>query len=389
MTVLSQQQKRILYKDQEIALPIFLDHQSTTPLAPEVEMEMFRVLEHPGNAQSKSHVYGLYAQEIIEKARHKVARLIDANDDEIFFANSASEANRLILFHLASQVEGKAHFITSEIEHSSILKNLRSLEENGATLTILPVDQNGKVDPGKLEKAITPKNTIVTIQAANNEIGTCQDLKVLAEICAAKGALFHTDAVQALTTRSLTVKELSLTALGLSGHKLYGPQGIGAYFLRRGYQENLKPEFEGTPSAALIAGLGKACDLAHTNVENDNALLLELRNRFLQPFKESQISENIVINGYEKDFIPGCISLTFQGIRSEDLLLEIPQIACSAGSACTSSTQEPSHILKAIGLDSARADSTVRIGLGRYVTAAEVDYAANVMLEAYIKLRGL
>jgi len=388
MTVLSKHQKSVSFNNEEISLPIFLDHQSTTPLAPEVEMEMFRVLEHPGNGQSKSHVFGLHAREIIEKARHQVARLIGAYDDEIFFATSASAANKHVLRHFAALFEGKAHFISSTVEHSSILKTLHDLEKQGNKLTFLPVDRSGKVNPDDLKKAVTSQNTVVTIQASNNEIGTCQDLKSLSQICEEKEALFLTDAVQALSTRSLNVKELPLKALSLSGHKLYGPQGIGAYFLRREFQKNLPPEFEGTPSTALIAGLGKACELAHKYADRDHTDLLDLRDRFLRPFTNSSMSEGIIVNGNEKEGIPGCISLTFQGISGEDLLLEIPEIACSTGSACTSSVNEPSHILKAIGLDSERANSTVRIGLGRYVTAAEVDYAANIMLEAYIKLRG-
>lgn len=384
----SRHRKRVFHKEEEITLPIFLDHQSTTPLAPEVEMEMFRVLEHPGNAQSKSHVFGLHAQEIIDNAREKTARLIDAYDDEIFFAPSASAANRTVLRHLASLIEGEAHLVTSAIEHSSIFKVLKELEAEGNKLTVLKVGRRGKIDPDDLEKAINSKNTIVSIQSANNEIGTCQDLNSLSQIGAQKGALFHTDTVQSLSTRPLSVKDTPLTALSLSGHKLYGPQGIGAYYIKRGYQMNLSPEFEGTPSTSLIAGLGEACDLAHNCADTDNAHLLDLRNRFLSPFTTSKLTEDIIVNGNGKETIPGCISLTFQGISAEDLLLEIPQIACSTGSACTSSVNEPSHILKAIGLDSESADSTIRIGLGRYVTAAEVDYAANIMLEAFIKLRG-
>ncbi len=393
MSLLSDQKTTVIYKGVEINLPLYLDHQSTTPLAPEVRDVFLNMIDNPGNAASTTHLFGLNAKEKIETAKKQVADLICAEPDEIIFTSGATEANNLALLGYARNFPDKGHIISLRIEHSSVLAPLKQLEAEGFRITYLPVEKNGRLLFENLEKAITSDTILISIQAANSEIGTMQDLRKISALCNSRNIPFHTDAVQALATEQIDVQRNNITFLSLSGHKLYGLQGIGALFVKRGTP--LSPVLfggdqqstvrSGTQPTALIASLGEACRLVMEQRTNDTKHLFGLSSQLANNLK-SELGENILINGPPENRIPGCLNFTLKNIEAEDLLLEMPTLALSTGSACTSASGSPSHVLLAIGLSATEASRTIRIGLGRYVTEIEVEYAANLIIQTYNKM---
>ncbi len=387
MILISDQRSTVLFEGEELCLPVFLDHQSTTPLAPDVKQVMDEAFAVPGNAQSKTHAFGLDAADRIETARRQVANLIGADADEIHFTSGATQANQTILQAAANNCDHPGHFICLKTEHTSLLSPQEELLGKGHQITFLPVRENGRLDLAVLEAAIRPETCLVSIQAANNEIGTLQDISSIGALCKERNIPFHSDGVQAVATEHLDVKSLHLDAISLSAHKIYGPQGIGALYVKRGLFSASLPKPDGTPATALIAGFGKASDLAHINRGKDKAHLLTLSG-LLKEALSRELGDNIVFNGDQINKIPGCLNVSFKGVSAEDLLFECPSLALSTGSACLSAEGETSHVLKAIGLDATSYDSTLRIGLGRYVTEKEARYAASILVSAYRRLKG-
>ncbi len=360
-------------------MTIYLDHMASTPLDSQVYAAMRPWFEPAavGNPHATSHAAGWRAAEAVEQARAQIAALIGARPGEILFTSGATEANNMAL----RGPTGRRHIITSAIEHPSIIDCLPALEQAGTAVTQLSVDTQGRVAPSDLAEKLDQRPSLVSIMAANNETGAIQPLRELAAGCKSTNTLFHTDASQILTTQPLDVKSLGIDMLSLSGHKLYGPMGIGALYLREGVafepllyggaqQHGLRP---GTLPVALCIGLGEACRIAGGQASDDHARMLPLRERLFEglqgAFPETQR------NGQPGHTLAGCLNVTFPGIDAAAMLLELPELALSTGSACASGKSGPSHVLLAMGLDPQTAHSTVRFGLGRDTTESDIDFA--------------
>lgn len=330
-----------------------------------------------GNPHSE-HVAGWRAAKAVEEARADVAALIGAQPSEILFTSGATEANNLALFGTTGHV---GRLIVSAIEHPSVLEPADALRARGLEVEVLPVDSCGRVDPGALERRLAKGKALVSIMAANNEIGTLQPVADIGTLCRAYGALFHTDAVQALTTREIQVHEACVDLLSLSGHKLYGPAGIGALYVRGGLslrpfvhgggqQRGLRP---GTLPVALCAALGAACRLAQVRRKSDAERIAALRDRLFAALRDGVPA--LTRNGPDAGVLPGCLSVTLPGVDAADLLLDLSDLAISTGSACSSLSGAPSHVLRAIGLSDEAAHASLRFGLGRGTTVEEIDAA--------------
>ncbi|MCR9214474.1 MAG: cysteine desulfurase [Proteobacteria bacterium] len=372
-----------------LSLPIYLDHQASTPLDLQVREAMAPYQDELyGNPHSRTHQRGLSLHQAIETAREHVAALIKAAPHEIIFTSGATEANNLALLGFLRAQKGPHHVISVMTEHEAILQPLKAAEAEGARVTLLPVDEEGRLDLRALENAIQEQTVLVSVMAANNETGLCHDLPAIGEICAGKGIAFHTDAVQALATQEVDVGRAGLSLLSLSGHKLYGPMGIGALYVKEstvlspltfgGNQEGgLRA---GTLPTALCVGLGEACRLLTRRRKADAAHILDLRER-LKVHLVEKLGSSARFNSEAAPHIPGCLSVTIEGVDAEELLFELPDLALSTGSACSSLAGEPSHVLRAMGLGAEAVAATVRIGIGRETTGAEIDYAAGRLVE--------
>lgn len=376
--------------------PIYLDYQASTPLDHRVEKVMADCLqEYIGNPHSSTHRFGHQARRAIEEAQGHIATLINAQPHEIIFTSGATEANNLALLGIARAHTGPRHIISVQTEHESILQPLDYLATHeGIEVTLLLVDKNGLIDLGEFTSAVQPETILVSVMAANNETGVCQNISAIGQICAERSILFHTDAVQALTTESIDVAEQNISLLSLSGHKLYGPMGVGALYVREGtniaplmrggaQQRSIRP---GTLPTALCVGLGEACRVISENRSDERDHLQNLRAMLTQRLK-SGLGNAVEINGEEAPHIPGCLSITFEGIEAEDLLHELSDLALSTGSACSSMSGEPSHVLKAMGRNSIEIARAVRLGIGRPTTAVEIVYAADQIVASYLRLR--
>ena len=377
---------------------IYLDHNATTPVDPRVLECMLPFLrEEFGNASSKVHPYGWSANEAVEKARSQVARLIDASAREIIFTSGATEANNMTLLGLVgSEPARPKHVITQVTEHPAVLDPLAVLETRGHRVTYLSTDEHGRVTPEQVREAITDDTVLVSIMAANNEIGTLQPLKEIGAVCQEAGVLFHTDAAQAIGKIPLSVKELGADLLSLSGHKFYAPKGVGALFVRArsprirlapilhggGQERGLRP---GTLNVPGIVGLGAACGIAAESVVEESDRLRSLRERLRARLEQSL--DGLHSNGHPEETLPGTLSVSFEGVDGSALLVSLPGIAVSAGSACSSSHSKASHVLRAIGVSERLALSTLRFALGRSTTAEQVDTAAETVARAVRKLR--
>jgi len=376
----------------KIKLPIYLDYQATTPLDPRVLGLMMPYFTGKfGNPHSTNHRFGWEAMAGVDVARKQVAGLIGAEAHEIIFTSGATESNNMAIKGLAyGAYPAKNHIITAVTEHTCVLESCRALEAAGFEVTYLPVNREGLIDLDSLSDAITPKTALVSIMAVNNEIGVIQDLKKIGEICAAKAVAFHTDAAQAVGKIPLDVTDLKIDLLSTSGHKIYGPKGIGALYMRD--VPNIRPLAlfdgggqergfrSGTLSPALCAGLGAACKIAGQDMAKDYAHISLLSEKFKSSLMRGV--KGVRMNGSETQRFPGNLNLTFKIIKGDQLVKELRNIALSTGSACSTEKPEPSHVLTALGLSKEQIDCSVRIGFGRMTTEPEIDYAAEQIIRA-------
>ncbi len=379
--------------------PIYLDYQATTPCDPRVVQAMLPYFtEKFGNPHSRNHVYGWEAEEGVEKAREQVAALIGADAKEIIFTSGATESNNLAIKGVAHFYKGKKdHIITVVTEHKCVLDTCRHLEQEGFRVTYLPVQKNGLIDLEQLREAITDKTMIVSIMAVNNEIGVIQPLKEIGEMCRARGVFFHTDAAQATGKIPLDVNGMKIDLMSISGHKLYGPKGIGALYVRRKPRVRLQAMINGggqergmrsgTLPTPLCVGLGEACAIAGKEMGAESERLTALRDRLLNGLR-ARLPE-IYVNGDLEHRIPGNLNISFAFVEGEGLMMGIKDLSVSSGSACTSASLEPSYVLRALGLEDEMAHTSLRLGLGRFSTEQEVDYAIDHIAEAVTKLREL
>ncbi len=377
--------------------PVYFDYQATTPADPRVVEALLPYFsEKFGNPHSVNHAFGWEAEEAVETARGQIAQLIGAEPREIVFTSGATEANNLAIKGAARfHREAKPHVITAVSEHKCVLESCHRLEDEGIKVTVLPVDDGGLVDLVALEAALEEPTALVSIMAVNNEIGVIQPLAEIGALCRAKGAYFHSDAAQAVGKIPLDVEAMKIDLLSISGHKIYGPKGIGALYVRRRPRVRLEPLFDGggqerglrsgTLPPMLCVGLGSACALAREEMADEAERLGELNAQLRRGL--ARRLQGVNLNGDADRRIPGCLNLAFEGIDSEDLVRAMPELAVSTGSACTSATVEPSYVLRALGLDTIRARSSLRIGIGRFTTAAEIERAIEVIAARVTQLR--
>ncbi|KAL7414609.1 pyridoxal phosphate-dependent transferase [Mrakia frigida] len=363
--------------------PIYLDMQATTPMDPRVLDKMLPFYTNQyGNPHSRTHAYGWEAEAAVDKAREHVANLIGADAKDIIFTSGATESNNMAVKGTAKfYAETKKHIITTQTEHKCVLDSCRYLSEQGFEITYLPVLSNGLIDLDLLEKSIRPDTCLVSIMAVNNEIGVIQPLAEIGRICRKyKGVKFHTDAAQAIGKIPIDVDAMNIDILSISGHKIYGPKGIGAAYVRRRPRVRLEPLIHGggqerglrsgTVAAPLVVGLGEACRIAKEEMEFDHARVSALAERLITGLT-SQI-EHVERNGDPNGY-PGCVNLSFAYVEGESLLMALKDIALSSGSACTSASLEPSYVLRALGSSEDMAHSSLRFGIGRFTTEEEID----------------
>ncbi len=380
--------------------PIYLDYHATTPVDPEVLKAMLPYFtEVFGNAASRNHEYGWSAEAGVEKARAQVAKLIGAIDKEIIFTSGATESNNLAITGVAEMYREKGnHIITSPIEHKAVLDTCKYLETKGYELTTLSVDQYGRINLDELRAAITPKTILVSIMFANNEIGTIQPVADIGKICKEKGVIFHTDAVQAAGKVEIDVNAMGIDLLSITAHKMYGPKGVGAlYVRRRGPRVRLSPLIHGgghergmrsgTLNVPGIVGFGKAAELARLNLKEESAKMKRQRDRLWTGFQE-QLDE-VFLNGHPTERLPNNLNVSFAYVEGESLIMGTKELAVSSGSACTSASLEPSYVLKAIGVGEDLAHTSIRFSVGRFTTDEEVEFALQKMVTAVKRLREL
>jgi cysteine desulfurase len=383
-----------------VRLPIYLDNHATTRVDPRVLEAMLPYFtEQYGNAASRQHVFGQRAEEAVGRAREQVADLIGAEARAVVFTSGATESNNLALKGVAAAYRKKGdHLISVATEHNAVLDPLRRLERDGFRLTILPVDRFGRVTAEQVEAAITERTVLVSVMAANNEIGTLQPVREIGRVCKQRGVLFHTDAAQAAGKIPLDVEEMGIDLLSLSAHKMYGPKGVGALYVRRREPHvRLEPQMDGggherglrsgTLPVPLIVGFGAACELSRRQMAEEADRLRELRER-LRAGIQGQL-EDTVLHGHPAERLPGNLSLGFAFIDSGALMTMMRDVAVSSGSACTSASVEPSHVLRAVGVPDDLARGSIRYGLGRFTTPDEVDYAVEETVRAVQHLRAI
>jgi cysteine desulfurase len=383
-----------------VSLPIYMDNHATTPLDPRVlEAMMPYFTTRFGNAASRNHSFGWEAEQAVETAREQVAKLIGATAKEIIFTSGATESDNLAIKGIAEMYRERGnHVITQVTEHKAVLDTCKRLEKHGYRVTWLPVKANGIIDIEDLKRAIDDKTILVSIMAANNEIGVLQPIREIGKICHEKGVLFHTDAVQAVGKAPFNVIADNVDVASISGHKIYGPKGVGALYVRRrnprvqiaaqidggGHERGMR---SGTLNVPGIVGFGKACEVAAAEMKTEAAYLLGLRGRLKEKIESSL--DYVHVNGSMEHRLPGNLNMSFLYVEGESLLMGINDVAVSSGSACTSATLEPSYVLKALGLGDDVAHSSIRFGLGRFNTRAEVDYVAAKVIDIVQKLREL
>jgi len=383
-----------------IKTPVYLDYHATTPVDPRaLEIMLPWFTEKFGNPHSTSHGFGKEAAEAVEAARGQVARLIAADPREIVFTSGATESNNLA-------IKGAARFerrhrnkrnriVTLVSEHKCVVESVKDMGDEDFETVFLEVGPGGKVDMAALDAAVDERTVIVSVMAANNEIGVIQPLAEIGALTRERGVLFHTDAAQAAGKIPLDVDEANIDLLSISGHKLYGPKGIGALYVRRRPRARIEPLFSGggqertirsgTLPAPLVIGFGAACEIASDEMDEEARRYDALRTRFLKRLGERV--DGVALNGDTEDRLPANINLRFDGVDALKLIDLAPDLAFSTGSACTSATVEPSYVLRAIGLSDEEAGSSVRLGLGRFTTADEVDFAADHLAEAVRRCR--
>ena len=381
-------------------LPIYMDNHATTRVDPRVLDAMLPYFtEKYGNAASRNHEFGWKAEEAVETARGQIARLIHSSPREIVFTSGATESDNLALKGVVEAYRAKGnHIVTQATEHKAVLDTCKRLETSGCEVTYLPVAKDGRVDPGELRRAITPKTILISIMHANNEIGVLQPIEEIGKIAKEKSVIFHVDAAQSAGRIPIDVEKLGIDLLAISAHKMYGPKGVGALYVRRknprvelapiidggGHERGMR---SGTLNVPGIVGLGKACELCEKEMTAENERLRALRDKL----KESILSrlDDTSINGTMEQRLPNNLNLSFAGVEGDALLMGINDVAVSSGSACTSATLEPSYVLRALGVPEDLAHSSIRFGLGRFNTEEEVDYVAGRVVETVKRLREL
>ncbi|ANB11918.1 Nfs1p [Sugiyamaella lignohabitans] len=378
--------------------PIYLDMQATTPTDPRVLDYMLQFYTGQyGNPHSRTHAYGWETDTAVETARKHVADVIGADAKEIIFTSGATESNNMSLKGVARfYKKTKNHIITTQTEHKCVLDSCRHLQDEGFDVTYLPVKSNGLIDLEDLERAIRPETAIVSIMFVNNEIGVIQPMEEIGRLCRKNKVFFHTDAAQAFGKIPIDVNKLNIDLMSISGHKIYGPKGIGACYVRRRPRVRLEPIINGggqerglrsgTLAPPLVAGFGEAARLMMSEMEYDSQHIRRLSNKLTSNILQL---EHTVLNGDKDAHYPGCVNISFAYVEGESLLMALNDIALSSGSACTSASLEPSYVLRALGADDALAHSSIRFGIGRFTTEAEIDYVLQTVVSKVNKLREL
>jgi cysteine desulfurase len=382
-----------------VKLPIYLDNNATTPMDPRVLEAMLPYFtEKFGNAASRNHPFGWVAEEAVDYAREQIAKLIGCTEKEVIITSGATESNNLAIKGVFEMYAQKGnHIITLTTEHKAVLDTCHHIEKQGAEVTYLDVQADGMVDLAKLEAAITPKTILISIMYGNNEIGVVQEVKKISDIARKHGVLFHTDATQAVGKIPVNVETDGIDLMSFSGHKMYGPKGVGALYVRRknprvkvtaqmdggGHERGMR---SGTLNVPGIVGFGKACEIAMLDMEKDSIRLSALRDKLEGAL--SQMEESYV-NGNKEHRLPHTTNISFKYVEGEGLMMAMKDLAVSSGSACTSASLEPSYVLKSLGLNDDLAHSSIRFGLGRFTTEEEVDYAIECTRNAVNKLRDM
>ena len=378
---------------------VYLDNGATTPVDPRVLDAMMPFMsELYGNAHSRTHQYGWVTEEAVEKARKQLADLIGASPKEIFFTSGATESNNIALKGVAEyQKEKKKHIITLQTEHKCVLDSCRYLEMNGFDVTYLPVEKNGLVNMSALEAAIRPDTSLVSCMYVHNEIGVIQPIEEIGRLCRSKKVFFHTDAAQATGKIPINVDRDHIDLMSISGHKLYGPKGVGALYMRRRPRVRIRSPVSGggqergvrsgTIAVPLVVAIGAAAELAGKEMERDTARIKALQKRLYDGLT-SQLS-HLIINGDLDKRYCGNLNISFSCVEGESLLMGINDIAVSSGSACTSASLEPSYVLRALGIDAENAHTSIRFGIGRFTTEAEIDYVVEKTVREVRRLRDL
>jgi cysteine desulfurase len=381
-----------------LRFPIYFDNHATTPADPRVVEAMLPYFtERFGNAASRNHKYGWEAEEAVEQGRAQIATLIGANPKEIIFTSGATESNNLAIKGVAHMYRDKGdHIITTMTEHKAVIDSCKRLEKEGFRVTYMTVRKDGLIDLDQLRETITDKTILVTIMAANNEIGVLQPIAEIGAIAKERGVLFHTDAVQALGKVPFDVNTMKVDLAAITAHKIYGPKGVGALYVRRrnprvllvpsidggGHERGMR---SGTLNVPGIVGFGKACEIASQEMAAESIRIQALRDRLSRKLHESL--DELYINGSMEHRLPGNLNISFAYVEGESLLMGINDVAVSSGSACTSASLEPSYVLKALGAGDEIAHSSIRFGIGRFNTEEEVDYVAHKLVDVVSKLR--
>ncbi|OFZ75139.1 MAG: IscS subfamily cysteine desulfurase [Bdellovibrionales bacterium RIFOXYD1_FULL_44_7] len=381
-------------------LPIYLDYHATTPVDPEVFRTMAPYFtEHFGNAASRNHEFGWVAESAVEKARAQIARLIGASEKEIVFTSGATESDNLALIGVAKMYKEKGnHIITTSIEHKAILDTCHALEKEGFEITYLPVDQYGQVSAEAVKNAITPKTILVSVMMANNEIGTLNPIADIGKVCKERKVLFHTDAVQGVGKNPIDVERMGVDLMSLSAHKIYGPKGIGALYVRRrnprvrlepiihggGHERGMR---SGTLNVPGIVGFGKAAEILQQVMPEEIVRLRRLRDKLWDGIRNGV--DEIYLNGHPNERICNNLNISFAYVEGESLMMGMKELAVSSGSACTSASLEPSYVLKSIGVSEDLAHTSIRFSVGRFTREDEIDYAVKKVIETVTKLRDL
>jgi cysteine desulfurase len=380
-----------------LTFPIYLDNNATTPLDPRVLEAMMPYFTNKfGNAASRNHAFGWHAEEAVDYAREQIAALINCSPKEIIFTSGATESDNLAIKGVFEMYASKGnHIITATTEHKAVLDTCKHIEKIGGKVTYLPVNSEGLIDLKQLEEAITDKTILISIMYGNNEVGVIQPIREISAIAKKRGILFFTDATQAVGKIPVDVEADGIDLMAFSGHKMYGPKGVGALYVRRknprvkvtaqmdggGHERGMR---SGTLNVPGIVGLGKACELAKQEMEADTARLSAMRDRLE---RELLTIEESYVNGSREHRLPHVTNISFKYVEGEGLMMGVKDIAVSSGSACTSASLEPSYVLKALGLSDDLAHSSLRFGLSRFTTDEEIDYAIDHVKEAVAKLR--
>jgi cysteine desulfurase len=379
--------------------PLYFDYQSTTPMDSRViELITKEMKEDFGNPHSRSHAFGWQAEETCEIARKQIANVIGADEKDVIFTSGGTESNNIaILGAYNFYGEKKNHIITLTTEHKCVLNSCKYLESKGAKLTILPVEQDGILDLNKLKDAITENTLLVSVMAVNNEIGVIQNLKEIGKLTREKGVLFHTDAAQGFGKIPINVEEMNIDLLTISAHKIYGPKGVGALYVRRKPRVRLLPIFHGggqergfrsgTLPASIIAGFGLAAEIAQKEMIVESERLEGFFNKFYKAFVQEE--EQVFLNGSKENRFKGNFNASFAFIEGESMIMAINEIAVSSGSACTSASLEPSYVIRALGVTEDLAHTSIRFGFGRFTTEEEIDFAIKLVKSKIAGLRAI